>query len=114
MRIALVSTVSAPIGKDAWGSVEAWTWLLMRELRQLGHEVTVFGCAGSEAEGEVVECGPFRELRHMRLRDRDATGDKRTPRRLVDQPFGYQRLISWVSGLSSCANVLTAPGKASR
>jgi glycosyltransferase involved in cell wall biosynthesis len=54
MRIALVSTVSAPVCKDAWGSVEAWTWVLTRELRRLGHEVTVFGCAGSEAEGEVV------------------------------------------------------------
>jgi len=58
MHIALVSTVSAPIRKDAWGSVEAWTWLLTRELRRLGHEVTVFGCAGSEADAEVVVTVP--------------------------------------------------------
>ena len=61
MRIALVSTLSAPVARDAAGSVEAWTWLLTRELRRLGHGITVFGCAGSEAEGEVVVTlpGPY-------------------------------------------------------
>src|SRR5262249_55205684 len=61
MHIALVSTLSAPVGRDAPGSVEAWTWLLTRELRRLGHEITIFGCAGSEAEGEVVVTlpGPY-------------------------------------------------------
>src|SRR5439155_5095594 len=58
MRIALVSTVSAPIRRDSGGSVEAWTWLLARELGRLGHEVTVFGCGGSEADGEVVATVP--------------------------------------------------------
>lgn len=61
MRIALVSTVSSPVRSDAHGSVEAWTWLLTRELHRLGHAVTVFGCAGSEVDGQVVATlpGPY-------------------------------------------------------
>jgi glycosyltransferase involved in cell wall biosynthesis len=61
MRIALVSTMSAPVCRDAGGSVEAWTWLLSRELARLGHHVTVFGSGGSEADGEVVATlpGPY-------------------------------------------------------
>lgn len=61
MRIALVPTVSAPVRKDSGGSVEAWTWLLARELKRLNHEVTVFGCGGSEVEAEFVETlpGPY-------------------------------------------------------
>ena len=61
MRIALVSTVSSAVRSDAHGSVEAWTWLLTRELNRLGHAVTVFGCAGSQVEGEVVATlpGPY-------------------------------------------------------
>jgi glycosyltransferase involved in cell wall biosynthesis len=60
MRIGLVSTVSAPVRKDSTGSVESWTWLLARELIRLGHEITVFGCAGSAADCEVVETLPGR------------------------------------------------------
>lgn len=61
MRIALVSTVSSPVRRDAFGSVETWTWLLTRELRKLGHEITIFGCAGSEADAEIVTTlsGPY-------------------------------------------------------
>ena len=61
MRLALVSTVSSPVRSDAHGSVEAWTWLLTRELNRLGHAVTVFGCAGSEVDGEVMVTlpGPY-------------------------------------------------------
>lgn len=61
MRIALVSTVSAPVRIDSGGSVEAWTWLMARELTRLGHRITVFGCGGSEADGEVVATlpGPY-------------------------------------------------------
>ena len=63
MRIALVSTVSSPVQENAGGSVEAWTWLLTRELKRLGHAVTVFGCAGSAVDGEHVETvpGPYGE-----------------------------------------------------
>lgn len=61
MRIALVSTIAAPVRKDSFGSVEAWTWLMARELSRLGHEITVFGCAGSDVDGEFVEtlAGPY-------------------------------------------------------
>ncbi len=59
MRIAQISTVGAPVRQDAYGSVESLVWLLTRELARLGHQVTVFGIAGSEAEaGEVVATLP--------------------------------------------------------
>ncbi|MEX2220003.1 MAG: glycosyltransferase [Phycisphaerales bacterium] len=58
MRIAQVATSSGPVRADRTGSVESLVWLLTRELRRLGHEVTVFACAGSEAEGELVVTHP--------------------------------------------------------
>lgn len=61
MRIAQISTVSAPVGPESGGSVEALVWLLTRELIRLGHTVTVFGVAGSVSDGERVETlpGPY-------------------------------------------------------
>ena len=61
MRVGLIATVSSPVRADAHGSIEAWTWLLARELNQLGHQVTVFGCAGSAVDGQVVATlpGPY-------------------------------------------------------
>jgi glycosyltransferase involved in cell wall biosynthesis len=61
MRIGLVSTVSAPVREDSGGSVEAWTWLMARELTRLGHQITVFGCQGSFADAEIVVTlpGPY-------------------------------------------------------
>lgn len=61
MHIALVSTLSAPVRRDSRGSVEAWTWLMARELTRLGHQVTAFACGGSEMDGEVVATlpGPY-------------------------------------------------------
>jgi len=61
MRIAQVSTLSAPVGRQSGGSVESLVWLLTRELTRLGHEVTVFGCAGSECDGRLVTTlsGPY-------------------------------------------------------
>lgn len=61
MRIAQVATVSSPVRRDAGGSVEAWVWLLTRELVKLGHEVTVFGCGGAETDGKFIETlpGPY-------------------------------------------------------
>src|SRR5688572_2078589 len=47
MRIAQISTMSAPVREESPGSVEAWTWLLTRELVRLGHDVTVFGTGNS-------------------------------------------------------------------
>jgi glycosyltransferase involved in cell wall biosynthesis len=52
MRIAQVATCSTPVRPDHAGSVELLVWLLSRELVRMGHEVTVFGCAGAD-----VECG---------------------------------------------------------
>ena len=62
MRIAQISTLSAPVRRETGGSVESLIWLLTRELIQLGHQVTVFGAAGSELEGgELVAtlAGPY-------------------------------------------------------
>src|SRR5258708_28708159 len=61
MRIAHISTLSSPVRRDARGSIEYLIWLLARELTQLGHEVTVFGTAGSEVDGEFIGTlpGPY-------------------------------------------------------
>ena len=61
MRIAQVSTLSAPVRRETGGSVESLIWLLTRELVGLGHQVTVFGTAGSEVDGELVATlpGPY-------------------------------------------------------
>jgi len=58
MRIAQIATLSAPVRRETGGSVESLVWLLTRELKKLGHEVTVFGTAGSEVDGEVVATMP--------------------------------------------------------
>lgn len=61
MRIAQVSTLSASVGRESGGSVESLVWLLTRELTRLGHDVTVFGCGGSECDGRLVATlpGPY-------------------------------------------------------
>src|SRR5256885_3938511 len=38
MRIAQISTLSAPVRQETGGSVESLIWLLTRELTRLGHE----------------------------------------------------------------------------
>ena len=55
MRIAQISTVEKPVGRDGSDSVGQLVWLLTRELTKLGHEVTVFGARGSEVDGNFVE-----------------------------------------------------------
>ena len=61
MRIALVSTLATTIRRRGAGSVEGLVWLLSRELTRLGHDVTVFGAAGSETWGTFVATlpGPY-------------------------------------------------------
>lgn len=54
MRIAQIATCSGPVREDQTGSVESLVWLLTRELTAMGHEVTVYGCAGSESAGRTV------------------------------------------------------------
>ena len=69
MRIAQIATLSAPVRQETSGSVESLIWLLTRELTRLGHEVTVFGTAGSEANGEVVVTMPGPYARDGALED---------------------------------------------
>lgn len=69
MRIAQIATLSAPVRQETGGSVESLIWLLTRELTKLGHEVTVFGTAGSEADGEVVATMPGPYARDGALED---------------------------------------------
>ena len=61
LRIGLIATCTGPVREDRTGSVESLVWLLARELTALGQQVTVFGCAGSEADAEVVTTlpGPY-------------------------------------------------------
>jgi len=61
MRIAQISTLSAPVRRETGGSVESLIWLLTRELIRLGHEVTVFAASDSQVEGELVATlpGPY-------------------------------------------------------
>lgn len=69
MRIAQIATLSAPVREDAHGSVESLIWLLTRELTKLGHEVTVFGTAGSQTDGELVVTTPGPYARDGALED---------------------------------------------
>src|SRR5262245_60420674 len=63
MRIAQIATLSTRVRRAGSGSVEGLVWLLARELTRMGHEVTVFGAAGSDTAGEVVATlpGPYAE-----------------------------------------------------
>lgn len=69
MRIAQIATLSAPVGPETGGSIEALIWLLTRQLTKLGHAVTVFGTAGSQADGEVVVTMPGPYARDGALED---------------------------------------------
>ncbi len=63
MKIAQISTLSAPVREETTGSVEAWLWLLTRELVKLGHEVTVYATADSQlpagARLVATQPGPY-------------------------------------------------------
>jgi glycosyltransferase involved in cell wall biosynthesis len=58
MRIAQIAPVSTPVLEHEAGTVEQFVWLLSRELTRLGHDVTVFGVAGSEVEAELFPTLP--------------------------------------------------------
>lgn len=58
MKIAQIATVSTPVRPDHAGSVELLVWLLSRELSRMGHQVTVFGCAGAETNCEFIPTLP--------------------------------------------------------
>lgn len=61
MRIGQIATLSTPVRREGADSIESLVWLLSRELTALGHEVTIFACAGSEPFGELVAAlpGPY-------------------------------------------------------
>ncbi len=63
MRIAMVSTLAAPVARETAGagSVEGLVWALADGCVRAGHDVTVFGAAGSSAPGELVATlpGPY-------------------------------------------------------
>lgn len=61
LRIAQVPTVATPVREVRAGSVESLTWLLSREMVALGHDVTVFACAGSDVPGTLITTlpGPY-------------------------------------------------------
>jgi glycosyltransferase involved in cell wall biosynthesis len=61
MRIAQISTTAETIRENSSGSVESQVWLMARELTRRGHEVTTFGVAGSDVDGEFVRTlsGPY-------------------------------------------------------
>lgn len=63
MRIAQVATNCTPVVEHGSGSIEYLVWLLSRELTRMGHEVTVFGAAGSvvDARLEATLPGPYGE-----------------------------------------------------
>src|SRR2546423_1279824 len=58
MRIGLISTIDSPVRQTGSGAIETMVWLLSRELTRMGHDVTVFGLAGSEPYGELVATLP--------------------------------------------------------
>lgn len=60
MRIAQVPTLASPVRPDiaGTGSVEGLVWSLSEHLVSQGHEVTVFGAAGSSVAGELVATVP--------------------------------------------------------
>lgn len=63
MRIAQVATLAARVDPDTAGagSVEGLVWALSERFTRSGHEVVVFGAAGSSVEGELVATlpGPY-------------------------------------------------------
>lgn len=58
MRIAEVSTLSAPVCDRHGASVEGLVWLLSDRLQKRGHEVTVFATADSRPPCELVATLP--------------------------------------------------------
>jgi glycosyltransferase involved in cell wall biosynthesis len=58
MRIAQISSVGTIVSSEGSDSVEHLVWLLSRGLTRLGHDVTVFGAAGSKVDAKLVETLP--------------------------------------------------------
>ena len=58
MRVAEVATLATPVSRLGSGSIEAIVWHLTKGLVDRGHQVTVFGAAGSTPHGELVATLP--------------------------------------------------------
>jgi glycosyltransferase involved in cell wall biosynthesis len=58
VRVAEVATLATPVSRLGSGSIEAIVWHLTKGLVDRGHEVTVFGAAGSTPSGELVATLP--------------------------------------------------------
>jgi glycosyltransferase involved in cell wall biosynthesis len=76
LRIAVIAPPWYPLPPPGYGGIELVVYLLVRELRRRGHEVTVFGAAGSELGTIVLAAagwaahlgtitGPARELTYL-------------------------------------------------
>lgn len=61
-RIALIASARYPITEPFPGGLEAHTWQLAHQLRARGHDVTVFGGAGSDPTLDVRELAPMPSL----------------------------------------------------
>lgn len=69
IRIALIASARYPIAEPFPGGLEAHTWQLAHQLRSRGHDVTVFGGAGSDPALEVRELAPLPSLSEQARRD---------------------------------------------
>ena len=60
MRIAMVSTLSAYVAREmpGSGSIESLVWTIADGCVRAGHDVTVFGAAGSSPPGDLVATVP--------------------------------------------------------
>ncbi len=76
LRIAMIAPPWYPLPPSGYGGIELVVSLLVRELRRTGHEVTVFGAAGSDPGTTVLAPagwaaylgtigGPARELTYL-------------------------------------------------
>lgn len=54
----MISSVDGPVLETGSGAIQGLVWLLSRELTRLGHQVAVFGIAGSQPCGELVATLP--------------------------------------------------------
>lgn len=72
LRVALVAPPWLPVPPGGYGGIEQVVYLLARELRARGHEVTIFARQGSSAELDVVALAPESWKEHLGSRDEAA------------------------------------------